>query len=128
MNRKNIGAVIGAVTFTGAILLAAAAAGQDPSSATPTNTPRADVACEQEDSTACLWDAATRGNGLGTPVYSDAAGRQFFLAPEPAAFADLKRAEGWTRWDRPVDGHRNCWAIVGPTTFFHCRDGFATTS
>lgn len=116
-----VGAFAAGAILAGTLATAATAA----DSAGP--TARADVACETEDSTACLWDAAARGDGRGTSVYNDADGRHYFQAPTREAFTAAKRAEGWT-WLGMRDGHANCWAFVAETSVLHCYDGFVTTS
>lgn len=48
--------------------------------------------------------------------------------PKPApTFAERMKAEGRVPWGE-YDGHRDCWALVGDTSYITCRDGFETTS
>lgn len=41
--------------------------------------------------------------------------------------ANVMRGRSWQRIGH-VNGHAVCWQIVGPTTVYACRDGFAETS
>jgi hypothetical protein len=48
-------------------------------------------------------------------------------APSAPTFAERMKAEGREFWGE-VDGHRDCWARIGDTSYVLCRDGYRTTS
>ncbi|MFJ3974865.1 hypothetical protein [Streptomyces sp. NPDC090021] len=48
--------------------------------------------------------------------------------PKPApTFTGRMKAEGRVPWGE-YDGHRDCWALIGDTSYITCRDGYKTTS
>ncbi|MFI1655642.1 hypothetical protein ACH4ZU_12145 [Streptomyces sp. NPDC020472] len=42
-------------------------------------------------------------------------------------FRERMKAEGRVFWG-VIDGHRDCWAQIGDTSYVTCRDGYKTTS
>lgn len=53
------------------------------------------------------------------------------VKPKPAhpaaTFDERMKAERREFWGE-VDGHRDCWARIGDTSYVLCRDGYRTTS
>ncbi|MGW0705110.1 hypothetical protein ACWD4G_03885 [Streptomyces sp. NPDC002643] len=50
--------------------------------------------------------------------------------PKPThapTFRERMKAEGRVFWG-VIDGHRDCWALIGDTSYVTCRDGYKTTS
>ncbi|AWY07635.1 hypothetical protein SEA_YOSIF_71 [Streptomyces phage Yosif] len=89
--------------------------------------------CALEDSVDCFWDAGRRGNGKGYSFWVDKNGRQHFLDPrknDDRAYQKWSKAQakaGKVYWGH-VDGHWDCWAKEGDTSYIQCWDGYKTTS
>ncbi|MFI2673877.1 hypothetical protein ACH5AU_30695 [Streptomyces albidoflavus] len=56
-----------------------------------------------------------------------AVGAAMTTAPSTVSFEDEQRGAGREFWG-DVDGHKDCWAQVGDTSYVECRDGYLTSS
>jgi hypothetical protein len=90
-------------------------------------------ACGYEDDNDCFWDAGKRGNGKGYSFWVDKQGRVIYLdaklrdKEKQLAWDNAQRKAGKENW-HTVDGHRDCWAKIGDTSYVQCWDGYKTTS
>lgn len=148
MRRNIIGAGVGALALAGTVLLVplpAAAGGWGSPGPTPA---RWLPPCQGEDGPGpCFWNAGKRGNHKGISYVLDRDGAVYLRqesrresackdaasegdpARIPTRFAICeKRAAGYKRWPRPIDGHSPCFVKVGPTSRVWCTDGYRTTS
>ncbi|MGC4928053.1 hypothetical protein [Streptomyces sp. DT117] len=48
-------------------------------------------------------------------------------SPPSLSFEDEQREAGREFWG-VVDGHKDCWAEIGDTSYVECRDGYLTSS
>jgi hypothetical protein len=48
-------------------------------------------------------------------------------APSAPTFDERMQDEGRVLWGE-IDGHPDCWALIGDTSYVTCRDGYKTTS
>ncbi|MEU0739230.1 hypothetical protein [Streptomyces sp. NPDC006134] len=49
------------------------------------------------------------------------------VTPPAVSFEDEQRQAGREFWG-DLDGHKDCWAQVGDTSYVECRDGYLTSS
>ncbi|WP_327292469.1 hypothetical protein [Streptomyces sp. NBC_01198] len=90
-------------------------------------------ACGDDVTRNCFHDAARSGDGRGYSYWVDAVGWVTYLDPKKndtaqrLAWGDDKKAAGWVAWGA-YDGHQDCYAKVGDTTYIVCWDDFHTTS
>jgi hypothetical protein len=89
--------------------------------------------CSDEGGRNCYWDGGKELNGKAPSYWVDRNGVVTYLNPK---WNDTVKRLTWEAGQRKanhekwgtVDGHRDCWAKVGNTSYVYCWDGYKTSS
>ncbi|WJN63165.1 hypothetical protein [Streptomyces phage phiScoe44] len=89
--------------------------------------------CSDEGGRNCYWDGGKELNGKSPSYWVDRNGVVTYLNPKwndtvkRLTWEAGQRKAGHEKWGT-VEGHRDCWAKIGDTSYVYCWDGYRTTS
>uniref|UniRef100_A0AAU7H0D3 Uncharacterized protein n=1 Tax=Streptomyces phage Kamino TaxID=3158857 RepID=A0AAU7H0D3_9CAUD len=89
--------------------------------------------CSDEGGRSCYWDGGKELNGKSPSYWVDRNGVVTYLNPKwndtvkRLNWEAGQRKAGHEKWGT-IEGHRDCWAKVGDTSYIYCWDGYKTSS